>query len=138
MSRTLGNSFGPREASVEIVHTYPISFDTPGIGEGVGILVDVIHASTDNPVEIEVSVNVVTEFNGSGDNLFTVTGFLIIDQIASTIAAGYYPASNAVDKFRITSDTSVTVGYTDSASDATTGFAVVMIKEIVQNTLPVV
>src|SRR5688572_4718447 len=65
MSRTLGNTIGAtkglREGCAEIVHTYPFQYNTAGVLEGV--LLDDITASTGSPVDLEVSVQVITAFN---------------------------------------------------------------------------
>ncbi len=148
MSRTIGNtlgaSLGAREGCVEIVHTYPFSFNTPGIlTVEEGIEIDQIQASTDQPVELELSIQILTGFDDSTANDVQVgtTGVgseLLGISDPDTTIAGYYPAANAVAKARITSNTTIYLSYGPGAGDQTQGSGVLIVKEFFQNILPVV
>src|SRR5688572_27294465 len=131
MSRTIGNtlgaSMGSREACAEIVHTYPFSFNTPGIT--VGIDVDQVVADANNPVQVEFSVQVITAFNDSVGNIIEINSGTYLT-VGDASVVGYYPASNAVEKFRLTGTAPITVLFAGSNSDATTGHAVLIVKEI--------
>jgi hypothetical protein len=141
-TRTLGSTFGPREGCVEIVHTYPFAWNTAGVS-GDGVKVDIIAASTDNPVELEFSLQVITAFNGTGDATVIQIGtaaatsdFLDLSNDES-LTPGYYPAANAVAKFRITTNTGIWITISTQV-DTDAGDAVLIVKEIVQNIEPVV
>lgn len=142
-THTLGATSGPRKGCVEIVHTYGFSWDTAGVAND-GIRVDIIAASTDNPVELEFSVQVVAAFNGTGDAPIIQIGtasatddFLDLSNDES-LTIGYYPAANAVAKFRVTSQTAIWITTTNIQVDTNAGQAVLIVKEIVQNIEPVV
>ena len=100
---------------------------------------DTIFATTANPVEVEVSCNVITLFNAVSTNVLTVgtsttaTEWLAAGDITEG-TPGYYPGSNAVKKFRLTATTPIYVKYTQSGTAATTGAATVIIKEFGSNT----
>jgi hypothetical protein len=141
-TRTLGSTFGPRKGCAEIVHTYTFAWNTAGITDSVNV--DIISASTDNPVELEFSVQVVTAFNGTGDAAVIEIGlsadtadFLELSSDES-LTPGYYPASNAVAKFRVTAQTEIWITLGNIQLDTDAGDAVLIVKEIVQNIEPVV
>jgi hypothetical protein len=140
MSRTIGNtlgaSMGSREACVEVVHTYPITFTA---SNDTYYTVDFINASADRPVDLELSYQVVTAFNSSvSDFLYlTVEGAALIEGLDAAVA-GYFPASNDVVKARITADSMVRIKVQSDGDAPTTGHAVFIVKEIVQNIVPVV
>lgn len=133
---SVGNTYGVRQGSLEIVHTYPVQYNTTGIASAV--LVDTIKASVEYPVQVEVSAQVVTAFNAVTTNVLTVgtttaaTQWLASGDIDET-TLGYYPASNAVAKFRLTADTNIYVKYTQTGTAATTGSAIVIVKEFSEN-----
>ena len=135
-----GNIYGNRQGSVDVTHTYPIAFNTTGIGSS--ILVDRIQASAQRPVQVEVSCNVTAIFNAGTTNVLTVgtstaaTEWFGTGDIDET-ATGYYPASNAVKKFRLTSDTPVYIKYTQSGTPGSAGKAVVIIREYAENSAPI-
>lgn len=128
---TIG-TFEKRQGSASIVHTYPVNFSTTGIASGVKV--DTIKASASKPVQIEVSCQVVTAFNAVTTNVLTLgtdttaTQWLAAGDITEG-TPGFYPASNAVKKFRLTADTDIYAKYTQSGTAATTGAAVFMVKE---------
>jgi hypothetical protein len=137
---TIG-AFTLREGSASVVHTYPVQFNTTGIASG--IKVDRILASAEKPVQIEVSAQVITAFNAVTTNVLTVgtdttaTQWLGAGNITEG-TPGFYPASNAVAKFRLTAETDVYIKYTQSGTAATTGAAVIIIKETFEDTASIV
>jgi hypothetical protein len=137
---TIG-AFTLREGSASVVHTYPVQFNTTGIASG--IKVDRILASTTNPVQIEVSAQVITAFNAVTTNVLTVgtdttaTQWLGAGNITEG-TPGFYPASNAVAKFRLTAETDVYIKYTQTGTAATTGSAIIIIKETFEDTASIV
>ncbi len=136
-----GNVYGERQASVHVIHTYVVNFNSTGVSSA--ILLDTIRATTDKPVQIECSAQVVTAFNAVSTNVLTLgstttaTEYLASGDITEG-TPGYYPASNAVTKFRLTSDTPLYVKYTQSGTAATTGQAVMIVKEFSENTRAIV
>lgn len=136
-----GNVYGERQASTEVVHTYVFNFNSTAIASG--ILVDTIRASADKPVQMEVSVQVVTAFNAGTNNFIeigtTATGTDILAHASITAGTpAYYPASNAVAKSRLTADTPIYVTYIQSSTAATTGKGVLIVKEFQENTRAIV
>ena len=132
-----GDIYGQRQGSCAVRHTYPYSFNTTGIGSGV--LVDTIRASTDNPVQVEVSQQVYTAFDATTSNIVSVgTSTTANEWLATTLTGtthlGYFPASNAVAKFRLTADTPIYVKYAQTGTAAAAGKAVVIINEYQENT----
>lgn len=121
-SQTRGNVFSGRLAGFVCSHTWPVEFNTSGIGTGV--LLDVINASTTNPVQIEVSCQIVTAFNAATSNVLTVgtsaggTQWLGSSDITEG-TPGYYPASNAVTKFRLTAATNIYATYNGAFATST-------------------
>lgn len=103
-----------------VAHTYDVNFNTAA---GSGVLVDTISASTDRPVQVEVSAQVVTAFNGSTNVLTVGTSSTATEWLGSSDITegtpGYYPASNAVKKFRLTADTPIWVKYTQNSATGT-------------------
>ena len=136
-----GNIYGNRQGSVDVTHTYPIAFNTTEIASA--ILVDRIQASSWQPVQIELTVNVTEAFNAGSSNVISVgTSTTATEWIngATEISEGtpgYYPASNAVKKFRLTSDTPVYIKFVQTGTPATTGNAVVIIREYAENSKPI-
>lgn len=133
---TIG-SFEKRQGSASVVHTYPVQFNTTGIASGVKV--DTIKASATSPVQIEASAQVITAFNAASTNVLTVGTDTTANQwlAAGDITEGtpgFYPASNAVTKFRLTADTDVYIKYTQTGTAATTGSAVILIKEFREDT----
>ncbi len=96
MTNLTGNLAGTRQGSAEVVHTFPVNFDTTGISSGV--LCGVIKASASNPVIVEVSAHVVTAFNAVTTNVLTVgttttaTEWLVAADVAE-LTTGFYPAA---------------------------------------------
>lgn len=137
---TIG-SFEKRQGSASVVHTYPVQFDTTGIASGVKV--DTIKASATSPVQVEVSCQVITAFNAGTTNVLTAgtdstaTQWLGAGDITEG-TPGFYPAANAVAKFRLTSDTDIYIKYTQTGTAATTGSAVVIVKEWTENTESIV
>jgi hypothetical protein len=137
---TIG-AFLTRQGSANVVHTYPVQFNTTGIASG--IKVDTIRASAAKPVQIEVSAQVITAFNAVTTNVLTAgtdttaTQWLGAADITEG-TPGFYPASNAVKKFRLTADTDVYLKYTQTGTAATTGSAVIIIKEFSEDTASIV
>lgn len=134
-------AFTIREGSASIVHSYPVAFNTTGIASGVKV--DTIKASTYAPVQIEVSAQVITAFNAVSTNVLTVGYDTTANQwLASGDITegtpGYYPANNAVTKFRLTADTDIYIKYTQTGTAATTGAAVIFVKEIQEDVSPIV
>jgi hypothetical protein len=132
-----GNVYGQRQASAEVVHTYVVPFNATGISSG--ILLDTIRASADKPVHIEHSVSVVTAFNAGTTNVLTFGTSSVADEWydASAITEGtpgYYPSSNAVGKLRVTSDTKIYARFAQTGTAATTGLAILIVKEFQENT----
>lgn len=137
---TLG-AFTKRQGSAAVVHTYPVQFDTAGIASA--IKVDTISAAADSPVQIEVSAQVITAFNAGTTNVLTAGTDTTANQwlAAGDITEGtpgFYPAANAVTKFRLTANTDVYVKYTQTGTAATTGSAVIIIKESSEDTVSIV
>lgn len=137
-----GNTYGDlRQAGIVVAHTYPVNFNTTGVASA--ILVDTIRATTDKPVQVEVSAQVVTAFNAVTTNVLTAgtsataTEWLGAADITEG-TPGYYPASNAVNKFRLTADTPIYVKYTQTGTAATTGAAIILVKEFSENTKAIV
>lgn len=128
---------GQRQGSARTVHTFPVTFSTSGIGSGK--LLAVLRASATNPVEVEVSAQVVTAFDGGTPVLTVGTTTAATQWLASGDITegtpGYYPASNASTKFRLVADTSIYAKYTSDASD-TAGAAVIIVKEERQSVAP--
>lgn len=117
-----GNVYpGIASGSPKVAHTYQVNFNTTGVVNG--ILVDTISASTDRPVHVEVSAQVVTAFNGSANVLTAGTSSTATEWLGSADITegtpGYYPASNAVKKFRLTADTPIWVKYTQNTATGT-------------------
>lgn len=134
---TTGNIQGTRQGSAVVTHSYPISFDTLGISSGVKV--DTIEASAFAPVQVEVSLQVITAFNAVTTNVLTAgTNSTATQWLGSGDVTegtpGYYPASNAVAKFRLTADTDIYVKYTQTGTAATTGAAVLIVREFTENT----
>lgn len=121
-TQTRGNVFSGRLAGFNCTHTWPVEYNTTGIGTGV--LLDVINASTTNPVQIEVSCQIVTAFNAATSNVLTVgtsaggTQWLGASDITEGTPA-YYPASNAVAKFRLTAATNIYATYNGNYATGT-------------------
>lgn len=138
---SLGNTYGTRQGSFEIVHSYPVQFNTTGIASA--ILVDTIRASAEYPVQVEVSAQVVTAFNAASTNVLTAGTDTTANQWLGSAditegTPGYYPASNAVNKFRLTADTNIYVKYTQTGTAANTGAAVIFVKEWQENAIAIV
>lgn len=113
-----------RKGSGEVCHTYDLNYNTTGAASG--ILLDTIDASATNPVQIEVSAQVVTAFNAATNNFIDIgttgTGGEWVGHASITGGTpGYYPASNAVKKFRLTALTPFYASYTQTGSVAATG-----------------
>lgn len=127
---------GQRLGSFSTVHTLPYSWNTTGIN--AGILVGVIRASANKPVQIEVSYVVATAFDGAGSSVGVGTTTTATEWInaTSTQAAGYFPAANAVGKFRLVADTPIYIRQYGDADEAA-GAAVVIVKEQRQASVPV-
>lgn len=136
-----GNIAGQRQGCVPVSHSYPFQFNTSGIASA--IKVDTIFASAANPVQIEVSCQVITAFNAASTNVVTAgtdttaTQWLGSGDVTEG-TPGYYPASNAVFKGRLTANTDIYVKYTQSGTAATTGSAVLLVKEFSENTKAIV
>jgi len=137
-----GNVYGQRQGCSIIAHTYPVNFNTAGIA--TAIKVDTIKASVTNPVYIESSSVVITAFNALTTNVLTAgTTSANANEIlaAGDITEGtpgFYPAANAVIKQRLIADTEIWVKYTQSGTAATTGAAVIIVKEYNENTKAIV
>lgn len=133
---TTGNIQGTRQGSAVVTHSYPIAISTVGISSGVKV--DTIEASTFAPVHVEVSMQVVTAFNAVTTNVLTAgtnstaTQWLGAGDVTEG-TPGYYPASNAVFKARLTADTDIYVKYTQTGTAATTGAAVLIVREFTEN-----
>jgi hypothetical protein len=136
-TNSTGSTYGQRQGSFEVIHTYPVAYNTTGISSAV--LVDTIQASTSKPVIVNVQCSVNTAFNAGTTNVLTVgtsttaNEWLAAGDINEAVA-GFYPASNAVTKFRLTADTKIYVKYTQTGTAATTGAATVIISTITENT----
>lgn len=134
-----GDTFGTRMGSGAVTHTYPIAYNSSGISAAV--LVDTISAASDNPVQVEVSCQIVTTFNAgtlAAHNALTVGTNDTATQWLTTVnttatTAGYYPASNNVFKARLTTTTPIYVKYVQTSTAATTGQAVVIVREYQEN-----
>lgn len=93
-----GNMYGPRQGSIRITHTYPVSFNTTGIGSA--ILVDTLHVITGGPaVLVDIQVMVNTPFNAVTTNVLTVGTSTTANEWITASAvnealAGNYPSSN--------------------------------------------
>lgn len=138
MPRTLGNSYGTREGGATVVHTYPFQYTTSGIASGT-MVIDVIAASTDRPVNLEASVQILEGFDDGVENLISVGttgGGSDILNISDSSTEGYFPASNAVTKTRHTSETKVFLSINNGSF--TTGSAILFLKETTENVVPVV
>ncbi len=103
---------------------------------------DTIKASATKPVQIEVSCQVITAFNAVTTNVLTAGTDTTANQWLGAAditegTPGFYPASNAVAKFRLTADTDVYLKYTQTGTAATTGSAVFIIKEWSEDTAPI-
>lgn len=125
MPNQTGDTYGVRQGSDITVHTFPVAFNTTGIASGV-FTGTIIKASADKPVQIEVSAQVVTAFNAASTNVLTAgTSTTANEWLDSTNITegtpGYYPASNAVKKFRLTAGTGIYVKYTQTGDVAATG-----------------
>lgn len=138
---TLG-AFTKRQGSAAVVHTYPVQFDTAGIASA--IKVDTISAAADSPVQIEVSAQVITAFNAVTTNVLTAgtdaasaNQWLAAGDITEG-TPGFYPANNVVKKFRLTANTDIYVKYTQTGTAATTGSAVIIVKEWQEDTASIV
>lgn len=124
-TKLTGNVYpGKFQGSPKVAHTYQVFYNTAGIASG--IQVDTISASPASPVQVEVSADVVTAFNAASSNVLTAgTSSTATEWLGSGDITegtpGYYPASNAVNKFRLTTDTQIWVKYTQSGSAQATG-----------------
>lgn len=132
-----GDIYGQRQGSVAVRHSYPVNYNTTGIASAV--LVDVVRAATDNPVQVEISQQVFTAFNASTSNILSIgTSTNANEWLATTLTGtthvGYFPASNAVTKFRLTADTNIYVKYAQTGTAATTGAAICFVNEYQENT----
>lgn len=121
-TKLAGNVYpGLFQGSPKVAHTYQVNFGTNNIGAGVQV--DTISASVDRPVQAEVSAQVVTAFNGSTNTLTVGTSSTATEWLGSSDITegtpGYYPASNAVKKFRLTADTPIWVKYTQNSATGT-------------------
>jgi Neuraminidase (sialidase) len=137
--RLTGDTYGTRQGAAPVIHSYPVDYNTTGVSSA--ILVDTIKASTDAPVQVEVTCQIVTTFNAgtlaahnalTAGTSTTATEWLTTANTTAT-TAGYYPASNAVYKQRLTADTPIYVKYVQTSTAATTGKAVVLVKEFPEN-----
>lgn len=136
-----GSIYGNRQGCLPVWHTYPVAYNTTGISSA--ILVDTIKASTANPVIVNVQCSVNTAFNAGTTNVLTVGTSTTANEwlAAGDITEGtpgFYPASNAVAKFRLTADTKIYVKYTQTGTAATTGAATVIVSTMAENTKPIV
>lgn len=129
-----GNIYGSRLGSETVVHTFPVKHNT--LSEGDTVPLTVINASEQNPVQVEFSVQVVTGVNSDPVQDVALGTSRFGDQIfgaedISFETAGYYPASNDVDKFRFTEPTTIYFTFLDSSIETagTQGHLVVFIKE---------
>lgn len=125
-TKLTGNVYqgGAFQGSPKVAHTYIVNYNTNNIANGVQV--DTISASVDRPVQVEVSANVVTAFNAASSNVLTAgTSSTATEWLGGSDITegnpGYYPASNAVKKFRLTTDTPIWVKYTQSGSAQATG-----------------
>jgi hypothetical protein len=134
-----GDVYGNRQGCCPVVHTYAVQYNTTGISSG--ILVDTLKASTDNPVQVKVSLQIATTFNAGTaavNNSVTAGTSTSANEWITTAnctatAAAYYPASNAVVKQRLTADTPIYVKFAQTGTAATTGTAILMVEEFQEN-----
>lgn len=101
--------------SVAALLTFSALFSTTGINSGVKQCT--VRADANNPVLLTFFAEVITPFNAATTNLLEVGSsvapggeFLGSGDITEG-TAGFYPASNASKKFRITSDTDIYIRY---------------------------
>ncbi len=132
-----GDTYGTRLGAGAVTHTLPVAYNTTGVGSGVSTGLT-IRASSAEPVQIEVSQNVWTAFNAASNNVLSAGTDSTANQWVATtsttsLVAGYYPASNAVAKFRLTADTTIYVKYTQQGTAATTGNATLIVREYPEN-----
>lgn len=97
--------------SVAALLTFAANFDTANINNGVKVAT--IRADATHPVLLEFFTEIITAFNAGTTNLLTVGStqalaneFLAAGDITEG-TAGFYPASNAIKKYRITVDTPI-------------------------------
>lgn len=119
-----GNIYGQRQASLACFHTYPVSFNTSGIATAVQL--ETFRATADKPLLVEISACVITAFNAASMNVLTAgTSTTSNEWLTSSDITegtpGFYPASNAVKKFRLTADTPMYVKYTQTGDAPATG-----------------
>ncbi len=105
MTNLTGNLAGTRQGSAEVVHTFPVNFDTTGVSSGV--LCGVIKASTSNPVIVDVSLQVVTAFNAVTTNVLTAgTTTTATEWLSATsdneLVTGFYPAPASSKNYTFT------------------------------------
>jgi hypothetical protein len=135
-----GDTYGQRQGCVAVEHSYIVDYNTTGIANGV--LVDTIRASTDNPVQVNVSCQIVTAFNagaGAANNSITAGTSTAANEWLTTAnttatAAGYYPVVTAAVRQRLTADTPIYVKFAQTSTPATAGRAVVFVREFQENT----
>ena len=98
MSNSTGNLAGIRQGSLDVTHTFLVNFNTAGISSGVKL--GAITASAQNPVMVEVFLQVVTAFNATTTNVLTAGTTTAATQwltAANTneLETGFYPAPSS-------------------------------------------
>lgn len=117
--------------SIAALLTFSAAFNTTGIADGVRQCK--ILASEENPVLLEFFAEVITAFDAETTNVLTVgsdataTQFLGSGDITEG-TPGFYPASNANKKYRVTADTDIYIKY------ASTGVLQVATATVVEDT----
>jgi len=133
-----GDTYGTRMGAAPVIHSLPLAYNTTGIGSGVSTQLT-FRASSVNPVQLEISLNVQTAFNAASNNVISAGTDTTANQWFATtsttsLVAGYYPANNAVSKVRLTADATLYVKYTQQGTAATTGQGTLLVKEYPENT----
>lgn len=136
--QSTGDTYGPRQGCCAVTHSVPFAYNTTGIGSGLftGIT---IKASSYEPVQAEFSHQSVTAFNATTSNIFSIGNSSTATEYLSTTFTGtthlgYFPASNAVTKVRLTADTPIYIKYAQTGTAATAGAGVLFIREFKENT----
>lgn len=108
--------------SVAAMLNFTVNYNSTGIANGV--LKARLSASAAAPLLVEFSAEVTTVFNAVTTNVLTVGSdaasanqFLASGDITEG-TVGFYPASNAVKKYRLTADTDIYVKYTQTGEAA--------------------
>lgn len=117
--------------NVPVLLNFDINYNDAGINAGVRKYT--LTASEDRPVYVEVQAEVITAFNSANTNVLTLgTSLPAANQWLSSGnitegTPGFYPASNAVFKARLTADTNIYARYSSGVAQVNTATIVIAV-----------